>query len=51
MQQGQAAFRFFTTMTTLGNPFDITLHELRIESFFPADEATDTALRGLSGGG
>jgi hypothetical protein len=34
-------------MTTLGNPYDITLHELRIESFFPADDATDAALRRL----
>lgn len=28
----------FTTITTLGTPRDVTLHELRIESFFPADE-------------
>lgn len=30
----------FTTIATLGTPRDVTLHELRIESFFPADEAT-----------
>lgn len=41
-------FSFFSTLTTLGTPYDITLHELRIESYFPADEATDAALRDLS---
>jgi transcriptional regulator with XRE-family HTH domain len=47
MQKGDLSLSFFTTLTTLGTPYDITLHELRIESFFPADEATDTALRRL----
>lgn len=32
--------KLFTTITTLGTPHDVTLHELRMESFFPADEAT-----------
>ncbi|HEX4328416.1 MAG TPA: helix-turn-helix transcriptional regulator [Burkholderiales bacterium] len=32
--------KLFTTVTTLGTPHDVTLHELRMESFFPADEAT-----------
>ena len=31
----------FTAIATLGTPRDITLHELRIESFFPADSATE----------
>ena len=48
MQKGDTHLRFFTTLTTLGTPYDITLHELRIESFFPADDATDTALRRLN---
>jgi hypothetical protein len=30
----------FTTITTLGTPRDVTVHELRLESFFPADAAT-----------
>lgn len=30
----------FTTITTLGTPHDVTVHELRLESFFPADGAT-----------
>ncbi|CAB3800431.1 helix-turn-helix domain-containing protein [Pararobbsia alpina] len=30
----------FTTITTLGTPHDVTVHELRIESYFPADAPT-----------
>jgi hypothetical protein len=30
----------FTTITTLGTPHDVTVHELRLESFFPADAAS-----------
>ena len=51
MQRGGTNLKFFTTLTTLGTPYDITLHELRIESFFPADESTDTALQRLSAAG
>jgi hypothetical protein len=40
--------RFFTTLTSLGTPHDITLQELRIESFFPADTATEEAARRLA---
>jgi transcriptional regulator with XRE-family HTH domain len=32
--------RLFTAIATLGTPQDVTLQELRIESFFPMDEAT-----------
>ena len=34
------SLRLFTTIATLGTPLDITLQELRIECFFPADAAT-----------
>ncbi|MPY87575.1 MAG: helix-turn-helix domain-containing protein [Luteitalea sp.] len=36
---------FFSTTTIFGTPIDITLSELAIESFFPADTATAEALR------
>ncbi len=36
---------FFTTLTTFGTPLDITLAELAVELFFPADDATAAALR------
>jgi hypothetical protein len=31
---------FFTTITTLGTPLDLTTQELRIELLFPSDDAT-----------
>ena len=37
--------RFFSTVTTFGTPVDITVEELSIESFFPADAATAEYLR------
>lgn len=36
---------FFGTTTVFGTPVDITLSELAVEAFFPADEATARALR------
>jgi len=41
------AFAYFSTVTTLGTPQDITLQELRIECFHPADEATRRAAQTL----
>jgi len=35
----------FTTLTTFGTPRDVTLDELAIELFFPADDHTDAVLR------
>jgi hypothetical protein len=35
----------YTTLTTFGTPRDITLDELVIELFFPADAATEQLLR------
>lgn len=43
-----AEVRFFTTLTTLGTPLDVTAEELRIESYFPLDEATDAFMRALA---
>ncbi|TDY21130.1 Xre family transcriptional regulator [Paraburkholderia sp. BL6665CI2N2] len=36
---------FFSTTTVFGTPVDVTLSELAIEAFFPADQQTATALR------
>ena len=44
-RKGDAVLRLFTTIATLGTPQDITLQELRIESFFPMDEATRDQFR------
>jgi len=46
-QKGDLELRYFSMLTSLGTPHDITLQELRIESFFPADEATEGACRRL----
>jgi transcriptional regulator with XRE-family HTH domain len=35
----------FTMVSTFGTPMDVTLSDLAIELFFPADEKTETALR------
>jgi len=45
---GPYALRFFTTLTTLGAPQDVTLQELRIESFHGADAATRDLVRALA---
>jgi transcriptional regulator with XRE-family HTH domain len=42
-RRGQQEFRFFSTVTVLGTPQDITLQEIRIECFFPADDETRSA--------
>lgn len=39
--------RFFTTITTLGTPLDVTVQELRIETYFPADVETRTFMEQL----
>jgi transcriptional regulator with XRE-family HTH domain len=41
-------FDYFSTVTTLGTPQDVTLQELRIECFFPADDDTTTEARRLA---
>ena len=48
-QKGRTKLRLFTTIATLGTPQDITLQELRIESFFPMDEETREAFRKWAG--
>ncbi len=37
---------FITTVTVFGTPMDLTLTELALETFFPADEATARAIAG-----
>jgi hypothetical protein len=37
---------FMSIVTTFGTPLDVTLQELSIEAFFPADELTAQVLRG-----
>jgi len=44
-EKGRTKLRLFTTIATLGTPQDITLQELRIESFFPMDNETRDLFR------
>ena len=50
LRMGEAVLSFISTTTVFGTPVDITLSELALETFFPADAATATALRAMAGG-
>lgn len=43
---GDVELSLFTTLTTFGTPRDVTLDELVVELFFPADDVTEAVLRG-----
>lgn len=43
--RGDLRLAFFSMVTTVGAPFDVTAQELRIEAFFPADEKTERFAR------
>ena len=40
IRKDDVTLNLFTSITTMGTPHDVTVHELRVESFFPADDAT-----------
>ena len=42
--------RLFSTIATIGSAYDVTLEELRIETFFPVDEASRAVLDELARG-
>jgi transcriptional regulator with XRE-family HTH domain len=44
LDHGGRTLRFLSTTTVFGTPVDVTLSELAIESFLPADQATSRAL-------
>jgi transcriptional regulator with XRE-family HTH domain len=46
MAAGGEELSLFTTLTTFGTPRDVTLDELAVELFFPADDRTEAVLRG-----
>jgi len=48
---GGRALSIFTTIATLGTPQDVTLQEVRIECFFPADERSDALFKSLAAKG
>jgi transcriptional regulator with XRE-family HTH domain len=46
---GDRSLALFSVITTFGTPQDVTTDELRIESFFPANAATDAHFRSAAG--
>ncbi|MER8490885.1 helix-turn-helix transcriptional regulator [Mesorhizobium australicum] len=44
LAHGDTVLSFISTITVFGTPLDVTLSELAIESFFPADEQTRVVL-------
>lgn len=46
LRHGGQVLHFISTITIFGTPVDVTLSELALETFFPADEATARVLRG-----
>jgi transcriptional regulator with XRE-family HTH domain len=51
LRHGDGELAFFSTIATFGTPLDITVAELAIEAFYPADAATAAVLRGGGGEG
>ena len=50
LRDGDARLSFISTITVFGTPVDVTLSELAIETFFPADAATSDFLRAKAAG-
>ena len=49
IRKGDVELRMFSTIMTLGTPQDVTLQELRIETFFPAEPASERSWLTLIG--
>jgi transcriptional regulator with XRE-family HTH domain len=47
LREGDLVLSFFSTIATFGTPLDVTVAELVIESFFPADEVTRSFMTSL----
>lgn len=48
LRAGDEVLSFVSTTTVFGTPVEVTLAELALESFFPADAATAAFLRKLA---
>jgi hypothetical protein len=51
LKHGDVELRMFSTIMTLGTPMDVTLQELKIETFFPADAESDMKMRRMPASG
>jgi transcriptional regulator with XRE-family HTH domain len=48
IRMGGNTLSFISTITVFGSPLDVTLSELAVESFFPADRETGALLRAIA---
>lgn len=48
LRSAQLEVKLFTMMASIGTPLDVTAEEIHIETYFPADEASEATLRGLT---
>ena len=48
VEAGGVKLRLFTMISTFGTPQDVTADELRVGSFYPADDESETFLRSLT---
>lgn len=48
LRLGESVLSLISTTTVFGTPVDVTLSELALETFFPADEATGQVLRAIA---
>ena len=49
LRYGDEVLSFFSTTMVFGTPLDVTLSELALETFFPADELTALRLKEMAG--
>lgn len=47
-RSGTTNVRLFSTIATIGAAYDVTLEELRLETFFPADPDSEAVLRSMA---
>jgi aspartate/methionine/tyrosine aminotransferase len=50
LKRGSLEARLFTTIATIGTAIDATAEDLRIETYFPADDATARLVKSLAAG-
>jgi hypothetical protein len=46
---GGTVLRWFSIVSTIGTPIDVTAQELRVETFFPSDDDTERAWLAMIG--
>ena len=46
-----SVLRWFSIVSTIGTPVDVTAQELRVEAFFPADDTTEEQWRRMMASG